>query len=201
MKMSSGGFFRVFTLSLVMVSGFATMPTLAQRAGQSVSVQYGVVKGGREVDLKSGAVPAGAVVGGSLGLLSASGKSSSKKARNAIIGGIAGSAIASGAQGSTRGMLYEVDLGSAGLVQVVTDQREIRTGDCVAVEKAGDTANLRRVSSAYCKPENAQAVAAVADESRSEAEECLAAKQQLVQAETMDALQLAKAKVELLCDD
>ena len=36
----------------------------AQRAGQSISVQYGVVSGGRAVDLQSAAVPAGAVVGG-----------------------------------------------------------------------------------------------------------------------------------------
>lgn len=41
----------------------------------------------------------------------------------------------------------------------------------------------------------------VASESRQEAEECLGAKQQLVEAETMEALQLAKTKVELLCDD
>ena len=198
---NSCGQSRLFILLLALALCVGTAPTWAQRAGQSVSVQYGSVKGGREVDLKSGAVPAGAVVGGSLGLLSAKGKSSSKKARNAIIGGIAGSAIAGGAQGSTRGMLYEVDLGSAGLMQVVTDQREIRTGDCVAVEKAGDTANLRRVSSAYCNPQNAAAVASVADESREEAQECLDAKQQLVEAETMDALQLAQAKVGLLCDD
>jgi hypothetical protein len=188
-------------LVLLLILSMLATPALAQRAGQSVSVQYGMVKGGREVDLKSSAVPGGAVVGGSLGLLSARGKSSGKKARNAIIGGITGSAIAGGAQGTTRGMLYEVDMAGAGLVQVVTDQREVRTGDCVAVEKAGDTANLRRVSSAYCKPENAQAVASVAGESREEAQECLTAKQQLVEAESMDALQLAKTKVELLCDD
>lgn len=187
-------------LAVVLVTAI-TAPAWAQRAGQSVSVQYGVVTGGREVDLKSGAVPGGAVVGGTLGLLSAKGKSSSKKARNAIIGGVAGGAIAGSAQGSTRGMLFEVDMGSAGRMQVVTDQREIRTGDCVAVEKAGDTANLRRVSGAYCKPENTTAVAAVAEESREEAEECLNAKQQLVEAESMEALQLAKTKVELLCND
>ncbi len=194
-------FLRTTTLALAAACCIAQSPVMAQRAGQSVSVQYGTVRGGREVDLKSGAVPAGAVIGGSLGLISASGKSSSKKARNAIIGTIAGSAIASSAQGSTRGMLYEVDLGGSGAIQVVTDQREIRTGDCVAVEKAGDTANLRRVSAAYCQPANAAAVAAVADESREEAQECLTAKQQLVEAQTMEALELAKTKVGLLCDD
>lgn len=187
-------------VAITMLSA-VTASAWAQRAGQSVSVQYGVVQGGREVDLQSGAVPGGAVVGGTLGLLSAKGKSSSKKARNAIIGGVAGGAIAGSAQSSTRGMLYEVDMGGAGRIQVVTDQREIRTGDCVAVEKAGDTANLRRVSGAYCKPENAAAVAAVEEESREEAEECLTAKQQLVEATSMEALQLAKTKVELLCSD
>jgi len=191
---------RNLTLTLVLACGLQHTPAMAQRVGQNVSVQYGVVKGGRETDLKSGAVPAGAVVGGSLGLLSAGGKSTSKKVRNTLIGGIAGSAIASGAQGSTRGMLYEIDLGSAGLMQVVTDQREIRTGDCVAIEKAGDTANLRRVGSAYCNPANSAAVTSVAGESREEAEECLAAKQQLVEATSVEALELAKAKLSLLCD-
>ena len=173
----------------------------SQRAGQSISVQYGVVKQGREVDLQSSAVPAGAVVGGTLGLLSAKGKSSSKKARNAIIGGVAGSAIAGSAQGSTTGMVYDVDLGNSGTVQIVTDQREIRAGDCVAVEKAGDTANLRRVSMAYCQPENRTAVDSVAEESREEASECLEAKQQLVSAATTEELDLAQRKVGLLCDD
>ena len=77
-----------------------TGPVVAQRAGQSVSVQYGIVRGGREVDLQSGAVPGSAVVGGALGLASASGKSSGKKARNAIVGAAAGGAIAGGAQGN-----------------------------------------------------------------------------------------------------
>ncbi len=38
-------------------------PAAAQRAGQSVTIQHGIVTGGRQVDLKTGAVPKGAVVG------------------------------------------------------------------------------------------------------------------------------------------
>jgi hypothetical protein len=176
-------------------------PAVAQRAGQSVSVQYGTVAAAREVDLKSGAVPAGAVIGGGLGLASASGKSSSKKARNTIVGMAAGSAIAAGAQGSQKGMLYDVDLGAAGRVQVVSDQREIRNGDCVAVERTGDTANVRRVSAAYCDKSNAPAVQAVAGEARQEAEQCAAAKQQLVDAATKEEADLAGRKLALLCND
>jgi hypothetical protein len=117
----------------------------AQRAGQNVMVQYGKVTKVGEVDLQSGAVPAGVLVGGALGIASASGKSSGKKARNAIVGAAATGAVAGAAQGSQKGSLYEIDVGN-GVVQLVSDQREIRTGDCVAVEKAGDTANIRRVS-------------------------------------------------------
>lgn len=186
----------------VVLGAVLAMPAAAQRAGQSVSVQYGVVTSARQVDLRSGAVPGGALVGGALGLASASGKSSSKKARNAIIGAAAGGAIAGAAQGGTQGMLYDVKLGGGqGMIQIVSDQREIRIGDCVAVEKAGDTANIRRMSASYCDPANTQAVGAVAPQSEREAEECLAAKQQLVDATTASAADLAAKKIELLCND
>lgn len=190
---------RAAALAFVLASA-AAGPVLAQKAGQSVSVQYGTVSGAREVDLQSGAVPGGAVVGGALGLASASGRSSGKKARNTIIGAAAGGAIAGGAQGSQRGMLYDVRL-EGGSIQVVSDQREIRTGDCVAVERAGDTANVRRVSSAYCDRSNAAAVNSVADSARKEAEECAAAKQQLVDAATTQQADLAARKIALLCND
>jgi outer membrane lipoprotein SlyB len=185
----------------VLLTSAVTAPVLAQKAGQSITVEYGTVSSAREVDLQSGAVPGGAVVGGALGLASASGKSSGKKARNTIVGAAAGGAIAGSAQGSQRGMLYDVKLGGGGTMQVVSDQREIRGGDCVAVERAGDTANLRRVSSAYCEKANEAAVKTVADSARKEAEECAAAKQQLVDATTTQAADLAGRKIALLCND
>lgn len=173
----------------------------AQKAGQSVTIQYGKVTAVRDVDLKSGAVPAGALVGGALGLASGSGKSSGKKARNAIVGAAAGSAVAGAAQGSQKGMMYQVEVGAGDMIQVVSDQREIRPGDCVAVEKAGDTANVRRVSASYCEKGNDAAVKAVAGEARKDAEECAAAKQQLVDATTAQAADLAGRKISLLCND
>jgi hypothetical protein len=186
--------------TLVLI-GATTSPAWPQRAGQNIAIQYGTVTAARDVDLTSGAVPAGAVIGGGLGLASASGKSSGKKARNAIIGSVAGGAIAGASQGSQKGMLYEVDMGAGGRVQVISDQREIRNGDCVAVERAGDTANIRRVSSAYCDKANAAAVQSVAGEARKDAEECAAAKQQLVDASTIEAAELASRKIALLCND
>lgn len=180
--------------------GVAAVPAWAQKAGQSVTIQYGTVAASRQVDLKSGAVPKGAVVGGALGLASAGGKSSSKKARNALVGATAGGAVAGASQGSQKGMLYDIDTGT-GRIQVVSDQREIRNGDCVAVEQAGDTANVRRVSAGYCDKASSAAVQSVAGEARKDAEECAAAKQQLVDATTSQAVELASHKVGLLCND
>jgi hypothetical protein len=192
------------TVSIVAATGVligvVSIPAWAQKAGQSVTIQYGTVAAVREVDLKSGAVPKGAVVGGALGLASAGGKSSGKKARNAILGAGAGGAIAGSSQGSQKGMLYEVDIGT-GRIQVVSDQREIRSGDCVSVEQAGDTANVRRVSAAYCDKASAPAVKAVAGEARKDAEECATAKQQLVDATTTQEADLAGRKITLLCND
>jgi len=173
----------------------------AQRAGQMVSVQYGVVTAGRSVDLQSSAVPAGAVVGGTLGLVSASGKSGGKKARNSVIGAVAGGALAGAARGDHRGMVYDVRLtGNSGSVQIVTDQREIRIGDCVALEQARETGNIRRVSDAYCNPAHQEAVADVVESSKQDAHECAEAKQALVDAETEEAANLAGVKVRLLCN-
>jgi len=187
--------------SAAVLIGAIAIPVWGQRAGQNVTIQYGTVTAAREIDLNSGAVPAGAVVGGALGLASASGKSSGKKARNAIIGAAAGGTIAAASQGSQKGMLYDVDAGASGRIQVVSDQREIRSGDCVAVEKTGDTANVRRVSAGYCDKASAAAVKAVAGEASKDAEECAAAKQQLVDATTTQAADLASRKITLLCND
>ena len=70
----------ITTLALILAVILSTAPAEAQRKGQNVSVQYGTVIQKEQVDLNSGAVPRGAVVGGALGLASASGKSSKKGA-------------------------------------------------------------------------------------------------------------------------
>jgi len=186
---------------IVLLIGAGAESAWAQKAGQSVSIQYGKVTNLRDVDLRSGAVPSGAVVGGALGLASAGGKSSTRKARNALVGAAAGGAIAGASQGSQKGALYQVEVGSGEVIQIVSDQREIRAGDCVAVEKSGDTANIRRVSASYCDKGNEAAVKAVAGEARKDAEECAAAKQQLVEAATTQEADLASRKITLLCND
>lgn len=183
-------------LALVIV---ATVGCAAQshRVGQNTMVDFGIVRDARDVTLDSN-VPAGAVVGGTLGLMS--GRSSGNQARNAILGAGAGAAIAGVSQGDRRGMSYTVDMLNGATTTIVTDQREIHTGDCVAIERVRSTANIRRVTPSYCDRTNAQAVTSIEDHVQHEATECEAAKQQLVDADSKEATELAARKIELLCN-
>jgi len=188
----------LFAMSLALVVSAA--PGFAQKAGQSAKVTTGIVENVQQVQLDSEAGK-GALVGGALGLLSAGGKSSSKKARNTIIGAGAGGAIAGSAQGSRNGVAYTVRTGEGSTIRVITDQTEIRIGDCVVVEEAGSTANVRRVTATACESASARAREELQDSFAQEATECYNAKQSLIEATTADELDLARRKMEILCAD
>jgi outer membrane lipoprotein SlyB len=175
-------------------------PGFAQKAGQSAKISTGIVENVQRVQLDSEAGK-GALVGGALGLLSAGGKSSSKKARNTIIGAGAGGALAGAAQGSRDGVAYTVRTGEGSTIRVVTDQTEIRIGDCVVVEETGSTANVRRVTPVTCESASAKAREELQDSFAQEANECHNAKQKLIEATTTDELDLARRKMEILCAD
>lgn len=175
----------------------------AQRAGQSMTIQTGRVVAAQAVNLQSEA-GRGVAVGGILGYAAtSSSQSSSRRARNTILGATAGGAIASSAQGSRNGMRFTVETSPGTRIQVVTDQTEIRVGDCVNVEQAGSgTANVRRVSNALCEAVAGNAVDAdIQNQLSAAAERCLAAKERLLEAETDAQIQAAIRRVEILCDD
>ena len=71
----------------------------------------------------------------------------------------------------------------------------------MTVEEVKDSANIRRADPTMCEPESAAAVEAVAEELQEEAAECLAAKEELLAAETEQQLDLALRKVQILCND
>jgi hypothetical protein len=111
------------------------VPTaLAQvRPGAAAKVSIGTVERAERVRLDADAGN-GVLVGGTLGLLSASGKSGGKKARNAIIGATGGAMIAGAAQGNREGMAYTVTTGPGTRIKVISDQTGILVGDCVAAK-------------------------------------------------------------------
>lgn len=199
MKLTTSVFTQSFTC-LGVLALLSPAPALAQKAGQSMSIQTGLVVAARAVNLQS-AAPSGAAVGGMIGYATTSSrKSSSRRTRNTILGAAAGSAIARRSEGSLNGMQYTVQTAPSSQIVVVTDQTQVRVGDCVNVEQAGTgTANVRRVSEALCEMDTVDEV--IAEEIREDADLCLEAKGRLMEAESDEQLEVAMRRVEFLCND
>ena len=177
----------------------APAPAEAQKKGQSVSVQHGIVVKSERVDLSENKAPAGAAMGGTIGLIT--GRSSGyKRRRNAAIGAAAGGLL--GAAGSTNqmGMMYTIET-AGGVTKVVTDQTEIHMGDCVVVEMANDRANVRRVNQEVCDPAAAEVVKELEEEFQEEAAECASARAELAAAKTDAEFDRALMKIDILCNN
>lgn len=173
-----------------------------QRAGQSVTVRTGIVTAMRSVDLNDGNAIGGALVGGAFGAaLTRSSKGSSRRDRNAALGAVLGGAAA--ASRTRPGRIYTVTTNEGTAIQIATEQTEIRVDDCVFVEEARGTANIRRAPATACEAESQQVMqdAAIIEEMQEEANECATAKQELVDADNDAAIDRAVRKVKLLCYD
>jgi hypothetical protein len=153
-------------MGVALVLSLPAISAAAGKSGSAVRVTTGTVERAERTRLDSSAGK-GALIGGTVGLLSATGQSGGKKARNAIL----------------------------------SDQTGIMVGDCVVVEEAGNTNNIRRLSREACDTASKTVVAQLQPQFQNEATECAAAKDQLVAAATAEALDLAIRKVKILCND
>jgi len=170
------------------------------QASKVMSVAYGTITGVNQQERDtSGGKTGGALVGGLLGLYSGKGKSGSNKALRTLGGAAVGSA-AGGTMARGTEMVYTVSLINGGTVRVIMDSGNFHRNDCVAVEQGGASANLRRVSSEFCS-HNASVPQQYKAEHQTEANECAEAKQQLLGAQTEDAIKAAQMKMNILCQD
>ena len=193
MKKAVTALFVTMSFLLPVQQGFA------KKSGNQLVLQHGIVQSANVVQLDSEAAK-GALLGGAVGLWSANGKKQSKKWRNALVGATAGGVLKARSEGDRRGMEYVVAITSGTTIRIISDQSEIRVGDCVTVEQSGKTANIRRESSTTCQPQSQEVVQDLHEEFEEEANECLAAKQQLLdaKAEEVDAV---LQKVQILCNN
>jgi plastocyanin len=185
-------------LSLILLPSVAE----AQRSGQSISIQHGVVIGAKATQEASNA-GRGALLGGTIGYATtSSSRSKSSRRKNTAMGAIAGAGLSAAAQGDRSAKEYTVQT-AGGTVVIISDQTQIVVGDCVVVENAGSNrANIRRVDPTMCEPESQEVVASpeIQAEMLEEAEECLAAKRELAAAQDDAAFDRALRKVEILCN-
>jgi uncharacterized protein YcfJ len=170
----------------------------AQKKGQSAKIQHGVVVKAERVNLSDSKTTEGALVGGTIGLVTG-GSSGKRRRRNAAIGAIVGGAAGTAASTNQMGMMYTVEI-AGGAIKVVTDQTEIHMGDCVVIEETGQGTNVRRVNPEVCNPAAASVVQELEGEFQEEAEECATARRELAAAQTDAEFDRALMKVDILCN-
>ena len=188
-------------LATSLIVGFVAPVSGQQRKGATATIRVGEVVAQARVELKDDSAKKGALIGGAIGLAAGSGKGGKTQRKRAGIG-IGLGAIAGSAKKKPTGMKYSVRTADGTIVQIVTDQSQIRIGDCVSVEESGGKANIRRISDTACQPESASIMndPAIQEELQEEAAECVAVKEELLAAETDEAIDRALRKMSILCN-
>jgi len=171
--------------------------TQSYRVGQTASIQFGTVRTVEQVPLQSDAA-AGALIGGTIGLLATGHRGNAP--RNAILGAAAGGIGTAAIQGNRTATAYTVDMLNGSTVRIISDQTEIRPGDCVAIETVGQTNNIRRESPSFCVRGNRQTLASAQRAAQAAASQCEAAKEDLWRAATPAEVDAATRRVNQLCN-
>jgi outer membrane lipoprotein SlyB len=161
----------------------------AQSAGSSVSLQYGTISA---VGVVQAAAKhrSGRLLGGIAGAVIAD----DHPGLGALAGGLIGGGIEGHATSKKVLLQYTVALKNGGVIVIDTEQRDMVLGDCVVVEQ-GQYANIRRVSNINCQVDQKPAHHVQA------ASNCQLAKDELNQAKTQKAVEIAVTKVRTLCED
>lgn len=192
---------RALTVAILSLSLLgACQSAQSQRAGQSARISVGIVEGAERVQVDSNA-GRGALVGGALGLGLTRNSSSSRRAAATLGGAALAGGVASRSQGDRSGMRYTIRVSSGKAIQVVTDQTEIRLGDCVLVEETGSRANVRRKDPSMCDSAPAEVMAEVEEVLQYDANRCDDAKGRLLEATTPEEVQVAMQVMDILCND
>ena len=192
---------QITRLQLLSVALLGCTLVAGEALAQSTTVSYGRITAVRQVELRNpDAQATGALIGGLAGLATGSGQSSSNRALRGIGGAAIGGRVA-GAAGSSTGFEYTVLINGTNTIQIVTEQAGLRVRDCVSVER-GAFNNIRLAADERCDAAAAAAAAAAAvpQQATAAANACVAAKEQLLAAETDEDFDRAERRVRLLCD-
>lgn len=176
-----------------------SIEALAQRTGESARITIGIVEQAQQVQLDA-QTGRGALLGGAAGWALARNQSSAGQAAGAAAGAGLGALSRNRRHGGT-GMQYTVRTSQGSAITVVTDQTEVRVGDCVSVEETGDVANIRRVDRALCQPVSPTVVEQATPSLQAEADRCEQAKERLFAATTPEEVEVARQVMDIMCND
>lgn len=165
---------------------------------QAIHISYATVIDVEDVKIKSEAGKS-AGLGGLWGLsIGASGD------RGDIVGGLVAGALLLGlttkiAEGSNEAKGYTVEYSDGDRVKIVTEDKQVARGDCVAVE-SGRTVNVRRVAASLCSTEVEADYEQPSQASFVESPACVEAKRELMKVDDAEQMNIYLDKVRELCD-
>ena len=183
-----------FAVGLSLLAGCASSGGTTAR-GYELRIRYAEVVEIDRVQLPS-AAPAGAVVGGFTGLVLARNKSTGRQVASGIGGAALGGLATRALEGDRLGYSYQLRYSDGSMSQFITEKGYLQRGDCVSVER-GQHANIRRVANVLCK--SGPSVAVDKTHVRG-AEQCHAAKDQLLAASSDEEIEAASRKVAVICE-
>lgn len=173
----------------------ALLPNLAVVADEPVEVRYGFVVA-KERLREGNAAPKGAVIGGLVGLATASGKSGSTKVKRTAGGALLGGLIANEVDKADDRWVYTVRFPGGGERQIVMNDGRLSLGDCAAVEEGLRETRVHYASDYYCR---ARSVDEIAAERRGD-DPCTEAKRRLLDATDPEEIEVLERKVQLICE-
>ena len=96
--------------------------------------------------------------------------------------------------------MYQLDLGERGMQMMVSTKTGLKRGHCIALERQDKISNLRRVSPAFCKPENQMVINRLESMRTVQANHCLQALRRIRESEADSDARGALAEIQMLCD-
>jgi outer membrane lipoprotein SlyB len=185
---------RMPRLALASVVLLGAAVATGEAFAQSTTIGYGRITEVRQVDLRNqSAANTGALIGGLSGVATGSGQSSSNRALRGVGGAALGRRVGAAA-GSTTGFEYTVLIGNQ-TTRIVTENAGLRVRVCVSVER-GSFNNIRLAPDERCD----KASTTVSRDARADANACVAAKDQVMKANTDAEFERAERRMRLVCD-
>jgi outer membrane lipoprotein SlyB len=163
--------------------------------GQEIRVRYAEVIEIERVKMPS-AAPTGAVVGGFTGLVISRNQSTGRQLASGIGGAALGGLATAALEGNRLGYSYQLRFRDGSKSNFITEKGYLQRGDCVAVER-GQYANIRRVADVLCADDS---LASIEPMHVRDAQQCHAAKEQLLAATSDEEVELASRKVAIICE-
>ena len=188
---------KFWTLPLCAI--FALCLGLPSTAQDRLETRYGHVIDKREIKGDS-SVTKGAIIGGVVGLVTASGKSDGTKLKRTAGGALLGGVIANQVDKSKRYWQYTVAFPDGTEADLEIQDDRLSLGDCAAIRYARSQTTVDYASDYFCEREEQNVRSAQATPEPAVSDTCREAKQRLLDAEEESEVALLIEKVKVICD-